>query len=182
MNISWKVLAVAVSLSLCGAGGGRAAEAPCADDTLRTTLEERLAAIETRGSLGVSLHMDSTSAGIDGMTIAQVRAGSAAEAADLRPDDYIVRFAGRDLRGATVEAIDRLIESLRVGQTVEITIIRNDERLVRTVVAGPMTPPAISEALGVEVLQLLRPGDDGTPRFYGDVPEEIRRQVEGEKH
>ena len=60
-----------------------------------------------------------------GLTITAVSEGTPAAAADLRPGDRIVEFAGESVRG--VDDLHRLLTEDRIGQVVPVKIIRRGE-------------------------------------------------------
>lgn len=70
-----------------------------------------------------------------GVRVADVAPGSPAEKAGLRLDDYLVGFAGKKLsrNGAKAE-LQTAIQGLRSGDSVEIDVIRNRERVKLKVV------------------------------------------------
>lgn len=74
--------------------------------------------------------------GLRGALIAAVEPGSAAEAAGLRPGDLVVEIDGRQVtNGADLR---NRVGLLRVGTTVELTVIRNASRLtLRATLADP---------------------------------------------
>ena len=60
-----------------------------------------------------------------GLTITAVSEGTPAAAADLRPGDRIVEFAGESVRG--VDDLHRLLTEDRIGQVMPVKIIRRGE-------------------------------------------------------
>jgi S1-C subfamily serine protease len=84
----------------------------------------------------------SSADGDGGVVVESVGSGSAAEKAGLQPGDVIVAFDGQE-----VDATDDLVSALRgksPGDTVEIQVDRNGERLDLTVTLGerPTEPAA----------------------------------------
>jgi S1-C subfamily serine protease len=63
--------------------------------------------------------------GGDGLRLADVMPGSAAERAGVREGDVIVRFAGEPVSG--FEDIRRLIEAKKPGDTVDVVFLRDGE-------------------------------------------------------
>jgi hypothetical protein len=61
----------------------------------------------------------------DGLRLADVMPGSAADRAGVREGDVIVRFAGEPVTG--FEDIRRLIDRKRPGETVDVVFLRNGE-------------------------------------------------------
>lgn len=129
-----------------------------------------------RGFLGVRM-MDMTPAaaaaigyhGRDGAVVAEVTAGSPAEACGLRARDVVLEYAGEAIR--STQQFIGLVQRSKVGETVELRVWREggDERLQATIVesrpdlvmAGGAPPgdrvrgaEEILGAIGVEVRDL----------------------------
>jgi glutaredoxin-like YruB-family protein len=66
----------------------------------------------------------------NGAYVGRVDAGSAAEAAGLRPGDVIVQLAGQTVRGH--QDVHRLMASVRPGQTVDLLSWRNGQTISTT--------------------------------------------------
>jgi S1-C subfamily serine protease len=104
-----------------------------------------------RPSLGISVDADINRTvveqlGLDGVLILRVQSGSAAEAAGLRgtqvdrhgnviPGDVIVEIEGRRLSG--VESMFSVLDDYRVGDEVELTIVRSGREITTRVVLEP---------------------------------------------
>ncbi|NLO81176.1 MAG: DegQ family serine endoprotease [Xanthomonadaceae bacterium] len=125
-----------------------------------------------RGMLGISVQ-DLTPAladafGIDveeGVVIAQVTPNSAAEEAGLQVGDVIVAIDGQPVRHAA--HIRNRIGLLRVGEAVELTVLRNGKRMQITAVIGEDTQQTDAAALsprlaGAEFGEVpAPPGEEG---------------------
>lgn len=172
-----------VGLQGLGAAEVQPAVNECSGE-FQALVDQTMEEIGQRGYLGLGLHWHAGPTGIKDVEIADVDAGSPAARAGLQAGDRIVAFSGRALPGSPIEAAHTLFESIDKGQTVRMTVVRDGKRLDKTVRAGEMPLSARLEALGLAMIEMAHPHDSiqAGPRFYGDVPEEIRRQVEGEKH
>lgn len=61
-----------------------------------------------------------------GVFIAQVAQGSSAEIAGIQPNDILIQFDGVQVTG--MEQLKQLLNTKKVGDTIEVKIIRNKER------------------------------------------------------
>ncbi len=114
---------------------------------------------------------------IEGAVITQVEPGSAAEDAGLRAGDVVVELDGRPVAGSA--ALRNLIGLMRVGEEVEVTVLRDGRRRTidveigragTTSLAGGQSLPKLS---GAEFRNL-----DATHPRFGDVQGVLVANVE----
>ena len=91
---------------------------------VKLTPPERSSRTARSGAAFFGIVADPRNSG-DGLRLAEVMPGSAAERAGVREGDVIVRFAGQPVSG--FEDIRRLIETKRPGDTVDVVFLRNGE-------------------------------------------------------
>ena len=138
-------------------------------DMVRSVMDQLIEFGEVRrGLLGVSIvtltqdHADTLGLpDTNGALVTAVSPGSAAEAADIRIDDFITSVDGQDVNDST--ALRNTIGLLRPGQTVGIGLIRDGadlsvEAILGTLVADgaePAAPPARLEPIfeGVDLTE-----------------------------
>lgn len=91
-------------------------------------LEQLLATASRHASLGASVaDAGRFSAGAVGAYVGQVRSGSAAERAGLRPGDIIVQMVGHPVRGAA--DLEQLLAGLAPGARLAVEWLRGAERM-----------------------------------------------------
>lgn len=74
--------------------------------------------------------------GVDGVFVGQVRAGSVAARAGVRPGDVVQAAAGKRVKN--LRTLDQLIESVAAGDTVSLRLLRGHESVI---VSLDFTPP-----------------------------------------
>src|SRR5262245_56859685 len=98
----------------------------------------------------------------DGVLVSSVLTDSPADRAGLRSGDVIVRFNGRT--ASSPDQLTQLVRDWRVGQSVQVTVIRNGER--RTLSARLGNRPDEEDLAPMPDTRIkVNPGDDD----HGDV-------------
>lgn len=72
--------------------------------------------------------------GIQGCLVTMVQANSAADKADIRANDQIIRFAGKEV--TDFEELTSMIATRQPGEQVTIEILRDDQTLTKEVTLG----------------------------------------------
>ncbi|PLX89060.1 MAG: peptidase [Desulfuromonas sp.] len=152
-NVRGEVVGINTAIIKGGQGIGFALPINAA----RTTVEQLKETGEVvRGWLGVSIQLISEelakSFGLDrarGALVAEVMAGSPAEAAAIQRGDIILKFNGRDVD--EMNDLPRLVASTRVGTSVSVVLFRSGRELTVRVEVGRLAadegaPQGISEA------------------------------------
>lgn len=126
---------------------------PCFEDLVRS--------FETRGWLGLSLHRDGLGESLEVLAVAE---DGPAAATSLRPGDLIVSMGGRaTAEVGSRENVEEMLAAIKVGQRVELIVLRGEQRLSLTVTAHSMPPDRLIRALGAHVLE--RGQEDRRVRF-----------------
>ena len=71
-----------------------------------------------------------TPAGTKGVYVGEVRAGSVAEGAGLRPADIVIGLAGKRIRDMAM--LDQMVDTIKAGESVEIRYIRDGNEQTAT--------------------------------------------------
>jgi len=137
----------------------------------------------TRGWLGVSIQPMTAeladSFGLDRMTgalINQVLPDSPAEAAGIKRGDVLLSLAGKEVRG--VRELQLLVASTPVGNTVEVGVLRDGERMTLsvTIAAVPdqvqMSGAGQGDSAGKGVGLRVKPDDEGRGLLIEEVDPE----------
>jgi S1-C subfamily serine protease len=77
---------------------------------------------------------DFASGDIEGVRLADVRAGGPAAEAGLMGGDVIVEFAGQQIRG--LQDYADALTGAKIGQAVQVVVLRGEERITLTVTPG----------------------------------------------
>lgn len=125
-------------------------------------------------------HLPQIVAGIDGVRVARVTAGSPAESAGLLPGDMIVATDGQPLVAAdsitkgtarTDEALRALTEraDAATGRALELTVVRGVLAQVETEAAPPAAARMLSDVPGVRGVRLTAPDPAYPGLVVGDI-------------
>jgi len=168
---------VGINTAIIAPGGGNVGIGFAVPSNMAHAVMEQLIAYGEvqRGVLGIliqNLTPDLAEAlGIDvdrGAVISQVQPNSSAEAAGLKPGDVVVAVDGREVTSAT--DLRNRIGLLRVGETVELTILRDGERKLVRVRIGEAETVALQDPETVPQLNgaVIRAMDESHP-LHGEV-------------
>ncbi len=122
-----------------------------------------------RGWLGVRIQQVTDeiaeSLGMDeakGALIGGVTEGGPAEEADLQPGDVILTFDGQDV--PEMRDLPRIVADTAVGKTVDVVVLRKDERITVKVKVGRLEE-------GEKLMASSQSGDKGSEGEAGDATE-----------
>src|SRR5882724_4631089 len=152
LNIDGKVIGINTAIVAAGQGIGFAIPINQARDVMQQLITRGRV---VRGWLGIVIQ-DVTdqlagSFGVkerEGVLVAEVMKGSPAETAGLRAGDVVVELSGTPIK--EVPDLQRRIASIRPGQTMKLTVIRDKKPVAVTVKIGemPADEPVVAEAPG----------------------------------
>jgi len=175
---------VGINTAIIGPAGGNVGIGFAVPSNMARAVAEQLIAFGEirRGRLGVvvqeltpdladALEVDHTRGGV----ITRVEDGSPADEAGLEAGDVVVAIDGRRLRGSA--DLRNRIGLVPVGESVDLTVIRDGERLVlraRVGERGAARPAGGSPQLEGAAFRTLEPGETR----YGDIEGVIVASVE----
>src|SRR6059036_4095278 len=152
LNIDGKVIGINTAIVAAGQGIGFSIPINQARDVMQQLITRGRV---VRGWLGIVIQ-DVTdqlagSFGVkerEGVLVAEVMKGSPAEAAGLKAGDVVVDLSGTPIK--EVPDLQRRIASIRPGQTMKLTVIRDKKAVPITVKIGemPADEPLVAEAPG----------------------------------
>ena len=152
LNIDGKVIGINTAIVAAGQGIGFSIPINQARDAMQQLITRGKV---VRGWLGIVIQ-DVTdqlagSFGVkerEGVLVAEVMKGSPAETAGLKPGDVVVDLSGTPIK--EVPDLQRRIASIRPGQTMKLTVIRDKKPFLVTVRIGemPADEPVVAEAPG----------------------------------
>src|SRR5881296_2273707 len=152
LNIDGKVIGINTAIVAAGQGIGFSIPINQAKDVMQQLITRGKV---VRGWLGIVIQ-DVTdqlagSFGVkerEGVLVAEVMKGSPAEAAGLKAGDVVVDLSGTPIK--EVPDLQRRIASIRPGQTMKLTVIRDKKPVSVTVKIGemPADEPLVAEAPG----------------------------------
>lgn len=115
-------------------------------------VDRLLAEIESRGWLGMALHIHGENR-IDGLEVQFLDSDGPAAQVGVRSGDRIVRMQGLEIAALSPEEIETLLRGLEPGDKVAIELIRDGIRKEFELRARRMTLKARAEALGSHFLR-----------------------------
>src|SRR5881296_480841 len=152
LNIDGKVIGINTAIVAAGQGIGFSIPINQAKDVMQQLITRGKV---VRGWLGIVIQ-DVTdqlagSFGVkerEGVLVAEVMKGSPAETAGLRAGDVVVELSGTPIK--EVPDLQRRIASIKPGQTMKLTVIRDKKPVAVSVKIGemPADEPVVAEAPG----------------------------------
>lgn len=124
------------------AADGKPEEKPCTKG-LEQCVAEKRQQFQERGTLGMQIRPTEDTAARAGWQICQLLdAGSAVEAG-IEPDDIIVEWDGQSTATIDEKVMENRLQSIKIGDEVDLTILREDKTHAVTLVAARPTPALI---------------------------------------
>src|SRR6266436_1170516 len=133
INLRGEVIGINTAI-ISRSGGSQGIGFAIPSNTVRTALESLLKQGRIiRGYLGIqtrALQPDETNSDTDGVTVADVLAGSPAAQAGVQPGDLIRKFDGREVKNFT--ALRTLVAQTQLNKQVELEILRGGKPVKMT--------------------------------------------------
>src|SRR2546422_2422723 len=152
LNLDGKVIGINTAIVAAGQGIGFSIPINQARDVMQQLITRSRV---VRGCLGILIHdvTDHLSGSLggkerEGVLVAEVMKGSPAETAGLRAGDVVVELSGAPIK--EVPDLQRRIASIKPGQTMKLTVIRDKKPVAVTLKIGemPADEPVVAEAPG----------------------------------